>query len=359
MAISSSTILADLQIQHQLQIQRLATHEAQKVQVILRQLAEELAKQTILIDPTAPMRVRYRTERTKKLMDGGRRLIGEKFTEILKAFQGDMYDLAKIEAQFGVDALNKATGMSLIVGSTLTANQMRSVVNSTYIEGGLLRDWFSRASEGYTLAFQREIRAGMMAGEGIDKMVRRLIGGKREFPGYRSLYDKQRRGTEALVRTSTMSISNESRMAAFRENEDVIKGYIWMATLDSDTCEVCAALDGKMWDLEHNPVGHDFEYRDAPSHWSCRCVLTVALKSWEELGIGANRISESTRASMDGQVPKSLSFGDWFAGKSEKFKLEYLGRGRYELYREGKITFEDLITQKGRPLTLAELRKVA
>jgi SPP1 gp7 family putative phage head morphogenesis protein len=351
-------------IAHHLQIQRLASHEYQKMLEILKELSRELAKQTILIDPTAPMRVRYRNERTKNLMDEGRRIIGEKFTEMLKDFRGDMYELAKIEADFAVSSLAEVTGIS--IGTTLTAEQMRAVVNASYIEGGLLKDWFSRVSEGYRLAFQKEVTLGMVAGEGIDKIVRRIIGGKREFQreswGESSLYDKQKRGMEALVRTSVMKVSNEARNEAFKKNESLIKGYQWLATLDDRTCMVCAVLDGKSWDLEGHPIGpHEFEYSTPPLHWSCRCVLTCILKSMRELGFDMDEMPESVRASMDGQVPESWTFEEWVSRKGEaeqtKILSKTIGKGRYKLWKAGKITFNDLITQKGRPMTLEELRR--
>jgi SPP1 gp7 family putative phage head morphogenesis protein len=359
MPVSANVILADLMIMHHLQLQRLASHEYQKMAKILKQLSEELAKQTILIDPTAPMRVRYRNERMKKLMDEGRRIIGEKFTEMLKEFRGDMYDLAKIEADFAVNALAKATGLS--IGTTLTAEQMRAVVNSSYIEGGLLKEWFSRASESFRLDFQKEIKLGMTAGEGIDKMRRRIIGNKRDYKDGPSLYEKRKRGTEALVRTAVMSVSNEARQAAFKENESLIKGYQWLATLDDRTCLVCAVLDGKKWDLEGNPLGgHEFEYSVPPRHWSCRCIITCILKTMRELGIDMDEMNESVRASMDGQVPESWTYEEWTARmegtKQAKVLSKVIGKGRYELWKAGKITFNDLITQKGRPIGLKELQ---
>ena len=38
---------------------------------------------------------------------------------------------------------------------------------------------------------------------------------------------------------------------------------------------------------------------------------------------------------------------------------KYLGKNRFELYKEGKITLSDLVNQKGRVLTIAELKKLS
>jgi hypothetical protein len=151
-------------------------------------------------------------------------------------------------------------------------------------------------------------------------------------------------------------------MASFKENEEALKGYKWLATLDSRTCPVCAVLDGKVWDTKGKPVGHKFEYTSPPRHWSCRCVLTPVLRSWKELGLPFDRISEGTRASMDGQVPESWTLEEWASHKRESERAEVMGRifgpGRYEMWESGVIALDDLVTQKGRLLTLEELRNM-
>ena len=356
MAATANEILADLILQNHLQLQRLASHEYQKMLKILTELAKELVKQMITIDPTAPGHLRYRNERAAKLMSKSQRKISKYFAEMLREFRSDMYELATLEANFAVNSLSSVTGIA--ISRAMTAEQMRAVVNSTYIEGGLLKDWFSRASQGYMLAFRKEIRAGMVAGEGIDKMIRRIIGSKREFPGDPSLYDKQKRGTEALVRTAVMSISNEARMAAFRANEDVIKGYQWLATLDDVTCLVCAVYDLKIWDTKANPIGHDKEFKISPIHWNCRCVITPLTTIDEERL--ARKQEGMGRSSQYGRVSRSMNFEKWLESmppeKQQQIIKNNIGKNRYEAWKEGKITFNDLITQKGRPLTLEELR---
>ena len=61
---------------------------------------------------------------------------------------------------------------------------------------------------------------------------------------------------------------------------------------------------------------------------------------------------------MDGQVAADLTFADFLKGKPASFADEMLGKGRAELWRDGKITLSKLLDQKGNPLTLAELRNL-
>ena len=60
---------------------------------------------------------------------------------------------------------------------------------------------------------------------------------------------------------------------------------------------------------------------------------------------------------MDGQVAADLTFGDWLKGKPVEFADEMLGKGRAQLWRDGKITLQDLLNAQGQPLTLKQLRE--
>lgn len=68
-------------------------------------------------------------------------------------------------------------------------------------------------------------------------------------------------------------------------------------------------------------------------------------------------MSESTQASMDGQIAADLSYEQWLRKKPKKFQIEQLGPKKYELWKKGELTFTDLINQTGRPLTVKELEE--
>jgi hypothetical protein len=87
-----------------------------------------------------------------------------------------------------------------------------------------------------------------------------------------------------------------------------------------------------------------------------RCALIPLTRSWKDLGIDAEEIPVSTRASMNGQVAANLQFEDWLADKSAAFQDKVLGPGRAALFRSGKITLRDLLSMNGHPLSLDELR---
>ncbi len=67
-----------------------------------------------------------------------------------------------------------------------------------------------------------------------------------------------------LVNTELAKVVNEAQMEVYR-NSGVVDKVLYTATLESNTCEHCAELDGKEFDLRDAP--------DVPQHPNCKCVL--------------------------------------------------------------------------------------
>ena len=76
-----------------------------------------------------------------------------------------------------------------------------------------------------------------------------------------------------------------------------------------------------------------------------------------QLGLPFDEIPVGSRSSIDGAISSEINFDDWFAKKDKAFQEEYLGAGRFDLYKKGKITFNQLVDQNGAILTIEELRK--
>lgn len=92
---------------------------------------------------------------------------------------------------------------------------------------------------------------------------------------------------------------------------------------------------------------------------NCRSTSVPVLKSWRDLGIDEDEIPETTRSSMDGQVPAQQNFEAWLKKQSVERQNTLLGVTVADLWRKNKITFRDLLDQSGRPLTTEELRAKA
>jgi len=170
------------------------------------------------------------------------------------------------------------------------------------------------------------------------------------------------RNAQTIVRTATATVANQARMEFMEANNEVIKAWKWDATLDGRTRKEHADRDGALWDMNKegiNAKGKKYPFRYTPYGWNCRCQIVPVLKSWREMGFDEDELPVGTRSSLDGYVSQDMTFDKWLKTKSSEFQKEYLGAGRYELYSKGKITLSDLINQKGRYLSIKELKAIS
>lgn len=167
-----------------------------------------------------------------------------------------------------------------------------------------------------------------------------------------------RRNAAALVQTSIQTVANVARLEAFAQNADIVKGVKQISTLDSHTTDICIAYSGMAWNLEGKPIqGNKLAFNNGPPrHWNCRSILIPITKTFKELGIDTPELKKSTRASTDGQIDAGTTFDSFLKRKGEAFQNEILGPGRAKLWRDKKITLQQLLDLQGNPLSLSELQ---
>jgi hypothetical protein len=262
--------------------------------------------------------------------------------------------LAKIEAEYTASVLSQAfkvqIGMGLPAGPYL-----EKLVGDTLIQGAASGSWWAKQGQDTQFRFATAVRQGAAQGETTSQIVARVVG-RPDAPGVMNV---SRRNAYALVHTSVQAVANAARLATFRKNADVIECLVWMSTLDSHTCFLCAERDLEEYSLaDLEPLNGGPAAAGGPGaiHFSCRCAWTTKSKSFAELGIDLREPEAPTRATGAGQVRGDLGFNDWLAGKDAAFRKEYLGAGRAELYESGTITLNDLLDLKGNRLTLEQLR---
>jgi SPP1 gp7 family putative phage head morphogenesis protein len=274
-------------------------------------------------------------------------LIGDGLDEAQATLGASLRDLAKHEADWAQGTLQRSVPAGLQIsfrGLDLRAVQ---TVASQPVLGRPMDDWFGGLGEQTNARLQQAVGIGLAQGETVDQIVARVRG--TQARGYEDgILQTTRRGAEAIVRTMVNHVSTQAREQTYRENGDVISGVQWVSTLDTRTTPICISLDGQVFPIDEGPR--------PPAHPNCRSTTVPVTKSWKELGIKASEAPESTRASMDGQVPESVTYGEWLDEQSTERQNAVLGPGKARLWRAGKIDAQDLATRTGRPATLAELQ---
>ena len=239
---------------------------------------------------------------------------------------------------------NKLAGFVLF-SHVLPQSAVDSLINTTLLEGATVNAWNRGLNIDQKARLEREIRLGVSLGETNELLAARVA---------RAL-GKSRRDAASIAVTAAGAIVSAVRQKFFEANADVIKAYKYQATLDTRTSALCRAYDGLMWDTNYEPIGHSYPFRQPRinTHFNCRSTIIPVIKGADEL----KNVPPATRSSMNGYVPQDINFNDWLKTQSPEVIEKTLGKGRAELFLQGKITMRDLITQQGRELNLTQLKK--
>lgn len=273
-----------------------------------------------------------------------------KMTRMQEFFTGRLINIGKEEAAFEMGLFRSTIPIEFNY-QVPTESQIAAIVNNQPLDGRPISEWFDDLGADTNRRVMQQIRQGTLEGESMDDIVRRIRG--RRSTGFTDgVLQTTTNDAERLVRTAVIDTSYKSRQAFFMENEELIKGEKVVATLDTRTCPICSGYEletaTKPWKPGEGPR--------PPFHPRCRCTMVAVVKSWKELGIDLNEAPEGTRASMDGQVPQSMTYNDWLRTQDREIVEEALGKTRAKLYMDGDLSVTSFTDRKGRQFTLDELR---
>jgi SPP1 gp7 family putative phage head morphogenesis protein len=262
-----------------------------------------------------------------------------------------MTGVATTEAEFQLATMSRHLPDVVAKRATFvmpSSSLLRSLVETNPMHGHLLKDWFDNLAVTTQSKVMQSLTIGITQGESVSDLVRRLRGTRaNNFTD--GVLNESRRNVESIVRTAVNHFSTQARETTYQENEDMVKSVQFVATLDTRTTPICRSNDGKVF-----PVG---EGPRPPLHFGCRSTTVPVLKSWRELGIDLDDMEPAGRASMNGVVPASTTYAEWLKGQSAEVQDEVLGPTRGALYRSGALTIDKFADERGRQLTLAELRQ--
>jgi SPP1 gp7 family putative phage head morphogenesis protein len=341
--VSLADDLADLAITRQLVLERLKAGERRELNAQLAAIATEIRR----ILRNADELSEYQARRLSQIIS--------ELKATVSIPGPDIADLANTEARW----LRSSAGRIGITAALPPADVIERIATRSLVEGATIGAWFRQLEESLRFDIERVIRNGVILGRTNAQLVKELIGGKGDT-GSEPLV-KARRNANAIARTATQAIANDTRLAFYEANADVFSGVQWVSTLDNRTSQTCMALSGLVWSLpDYKPEGHSIEWQGPPpAHFNCRSALIGITPSISELtGKARDKIAPRTRASMDGSVAQDISFDDWLRSKPKELADEMLGKGRAELWRDGKITLQQLLDQSGNPLTLEQLKRL-
>jgi SPP1 gp7 family putative phage head morphogenesis protein len=229
----------------------------------------------------------------------------------------------------------------------------------TLPNGEVLEKAFRGVAVDQAERFSQVVRNGLLTGETTPSIAKRLIGNLQfgeEAKTVRQLVAAGGQATAvadnqimALVRTSINQVANSASQQVYEANQDITKKYRYVATLDSRTSSICAALDGREFEYGKGPM--------PPQHFNCRST-TVPI-------IDPDILPPSTiakRASADGPVPINTSYGQWLKDQPLKTQQDVLGPSKVPYFNRlvekygARDAMAKLVRDDGSELTLKDLR---
>ena len=387
--------IAEMFLVHSLNLLRFSSGAQEKILLLMAAMSKELTAKLNEGEIST-----YGKQRLGALLRESNAVISSHYTGIQAEMTRNLTGMVRIEADYTAKVLTQ--GLKIELGAKLPpATYLEKLVGDTLIKGAPSADWWKRQALDTQFRFASQVRLGAAQGETTSQIVSRVLGtsvkaadlgaGKAGAPaapptskvaallraspappqtapaaapdavapGEQGILKTSAANARALVHSSVQAVANAARLASFQQNSDLIECLVWLATLDSHTCLLCAMRDLHEYSLhDQEPINHTHEWAGGPGaiHFSCRCVLSTRTKSFKDLGIELDEPGGSTRPSDGGPVSSKLNFKDFLASKDQAWRAEYLGPGRAEMYEAGKITLNDLMNLKGRKLTLEELQ---
>jgi SPP1 gp7 family putative phage head morphogenesis protein len=248
-------------------------------------------------------------------------------------------------------------------GFNLTAGQGAAI---TLPNGEVVEKAFRGLAESQAQKFNAIVRTGILTGEPTAQIANRLVGNLEFGDLAKTARQQALAGGEltrmadhqvlTVVRTSVQQVANAASEQVYRANDDITKKYRYVATLDSRTSAICRSLDGKEYVYGKGPV--------PPVHFNCRST-TIPIIDYKGLGIPPPDwgTGPSVRASADGPVKGSLTYGQWLKQQPAAYQDEVLGKNRAAYFTKlsNKYGPQDalarMVREDGSEVTLKQLQQ--
>jgi len=230
--------------------------------------------------------------------------------DFAEALSDEVADIIAIDAEYTYQELNRPLQIA-VAGASLTRLPIGTLKELTDLKTMV---FYRTNAKGVTLEMNinpdamlrsiakvqsEKVKAIIMAeyaqGHSMETIVRKL----RPF-----VTTKSKANVRTVVRTLLAQASQQASNKFYSENEDYITNYIFVATLDSITSNVCRALDGRRFTDRaqwHNP----------PLHPNCRSKLNAVSKGYE--------LGERPIVLPDGTIERVKDKGFTYADALKRF----------------------------------------
>jgi len=260
--------------------------------------------------------------------------ISPQFAQAVATVDPTTYNVVTLSDDLGAAVTGTPRPFELKIGDGSTI---------TLPNGATLATSFRRLAGKQAEVFSKEVRNGLLLGESIEKIARRIP---------RQVIPVPNNQIKAMVRTSVNQVANAASQAVYSQNPEITSKYQYIATLDSRTSAICRALDGRTFTYGKGPT--------PPQHFNCRST-TVPIIDYKRLKIAPPKPGK--RRSSGGLVPADQTYGQWLFDQSKEVKEDVLGAKQVPYFNMlsrkygPSVAIRKFVSSDGTEVTLQELQR--
>ena len=236
MAASVNELLADAAIHHAVDLAQYSTGVVRRIIALLNRTDADLFAQ--LTAALGQMDAEsFTVERLEAILQSVRSLNAQAYQRVEMALTAELRSFVEIEWPYQQN-LFPSVGITMQLGTTVSAAQVYSAAMSRPFQGRLLSEWSKSIEADRMVRIRDAIRIGFVEGQTSDEIVKRIRGTRAK--GYADgIIEIDRRNAEAVVRTAVQHTAAGARDEMFKQGADVIKAIQWSSALDGRTTEQC------------------------------------------------------------------------------------------------------------------------
>lgn len=306
--------------------------------------------------------------RQDKILKDINELTKSEYAAYNKFFDTQMKLVSNEEVAAGVMALDTAIESDVDINEPKKSDVTQSVIATPIQQGDKSWTTYRNAQDSFKNGYVSEIDSAALAsmqGAATGKDVADAMYSQIHYQGRKaskSVLDRSRRSANSLSATLTNHTANVTRVQFGEANSKLVKGYVFIAVLDSQTSTQCRSGDGTTMKAS-NPK---FSAWSPPRHRGCRSALSYDVDDRYKLDEDSTKRASSF--TVDGlRDPKPVSSkGIYYdkmrslnAADQDKIMGVTLGKAFRAGLKDGSLTPESFarltVDSLYAPLTLKQM----
>ena len=298
--------LTTIYSQHTVYLQRLGASEGLKVTPYLESIENDVV--SILnkyrkrkVTPTLQADIQKQiSEATRKhLQDYTSQLKVE--NRALGAYEGE-FAATTLNGIVKADDFNATVPSAAVVNSAATITPIKLGSNSYTSYSSMMKNYWGKWADEINGVVLNGFQEGLTIPEITNAITSQMDLSKSGTT--KSVLDRARRSARQLAITGTNHYANTARIAFADQNNDIVKGYRFLAVNDLRTSTRCRALDQRVFKSDYSKLNSI----TPPLHPNCRSALSYEID--DRFSVDDSKTNKASNFNFDGEQKAKLVDSD-------------------------------------------------